>query len=292
MIGIIYKFTILVKYKMNGYKPFYVGQHVDKGDFESYWGSGSIWEDFVDKLRKKYPTCWEKFIKREVLYKHECSQKTLDKLEEYYIKKKKAHYSYRKGGCNVLWGSSFGRGKESPTKDPLVRKKMSKSLKKRFSDKTKHPMYGRKQSDKVKSKISNTKRLYFQTHSGVWLGKRLSEETKRKISESRKGKNCGSDNPNYGKDMSGKNNPNYGHKWTEEMKKRLSEKKKGVSYWTNERKEKFSERMSGSNHPMWGKKIPKENHPMYGKHHSEETKRKMREKALEHSRDKRLSELL
>ena len=81
MIGIIYKFTILVKYKMNGYKPFYVGQHVDKGDFESYWGSGSIWEDFVDKLRNKYPTCWEKFIKREVLYKHECSQKALDNLK-------------------------------------------------------------------------------------------------------------------------------------------------------------------------------------------------------------------
>lgn len=247
---------------MNGYKPFYVGQHVDKGDFESYWGSGSIWEDFVDKLRNKYPTCWRKLVKREVLYKHECSQKTLDKLEEYYIKKEKAHHSYKLGGCNVLWGSSFGRGNESPTKDPLVRKKMSKSLKKRFSDKTKHPMYGRKH---------------------------LSEETKRKISESRKGKNCGSDNPNYGKDMSGKNNPNYGHKWTEEMKKRLSEKKKGVSYWTNERKEKFSERMSGSNHPMWGKKIPKENHPMYGKHHSEETKRKMREKALNRSRDKRVS---
>ena len=27
MVGIIYKFTILVKYKFYGNKPFYVGQH-------------------------------------------------------------------------------------------------------------------------------------------------------------------------------------------------------------------------------------------------------------------------
>lgn len=27
MIGIIYKFTIIAKYKMDGHHPFYIGQH-------------------------------------------------------------------------------------------------------------------------------------------------------------------------------------------------------------------------------------------------------------------------
>lgn len=30
MIGIIYKFTIVAKYKMDGCKPFYIGQHFEK----------------------------------------------------------------------------------------------------------------------------------------------------------------------------------------------------------------------------------------------------------------------
>ena len=95
MIGIIYKFTILALYRMDGHKPFYVGQHVGVNDFNDYWGSGKIWNNFLDRLKKDYPKCWMKLIRREVLYIHECYQKALDKLEEYYIKKEKAHYSYR-----------------------------------------------------------------------------------------------------------------------------------------------------------------------------------------------------
>ena len=86
MIGIIYKFTILAKYKYNGCRPFYIGQHVGEEDFDSYWGSGSIWLDFLNRLKNDYPKYWTRLVRREVLYIHECSQKALDKLEEYYIK--------------------------------------------------------------------------------------------------------------------------------------------------------------------------------------------------------------
>lgn len=48
MIGIIYKFTIVAKYKMDGHKPFYVGQHGRADDFDDYDGSGSIWGDFFE----------------------------------------------------------------------------------------------------------------------------------------------------------------------------------------------------------------------------------------------------
>ena len=72
MIGIIYKFTILAKYKMYDHKPFYVGQHWEKrsvADFlkhniSNYSGSGSIWDDFINKLKKDYPNKWSRLIKK------------------------------------------------------------------------------------------------------------------------------------------------------------------------------------------------------------------------------------
>ena len=46
MIGIIYKFTILAKYKFDGHQPFYVGQHFGLDDFDTYPGSGSHLDRF------------------------------------------------------------------------------------------------------------------------------------------------------------------------------------------------------------------------------------------------------
>ena len=53
MYGIIYKFTIIAKYKFDGHKPFYVGQHWEKRSVEhfssssvcNYDGSGKIWNN-------------------------------------------------------------------------------------------------------------------------------------------------------------------------------------------------------------------------------------------------------
>jgi len=70
------------------------------------------------------------------------------------------------------------------------------------------------------------------------FGKHRSEETKKKISEARKGKNCGEENPFYGKCH------------TEETKKKIGDKMK--------------KRLEN-----------KEKHPLFGKHHTEESKEKM-----------------
>ena len=75
MIGIIYKFTILSNFKYFGHKPFYVGQcsrniskeHFLRNDCYVYDGSGKTWERFCKGLKRKFPTCWRKLIKREVL---------------------------------------------------------------------------------------------------------------------------------------------------------------------------------------------------------------------------------
>lgn len=75
--------------------------------------------------------------------------------------------------------------------------------------------------------------------AGSSLGKKHSEETKKKMSELKKGKYSGEKNPNYGKICSdenkkkkseikkGKNNPMYGRKHSEETRKKMSQLLKG-----------------------------------------------------------------
>lgn len=242
MIGIIYKFTILAKYKKDGYKPFYIGQHWCKSAYDflcrdyPYYGSGSIWNDFLDRLKKDYPDKWRYFIKREIL----CiitnnSQKTLNQLEEFWIKREKSHYSYKLGGTNVIWGSLIDF---CPTKDPEVRKKLSK-----------------------------TKKEWFRTHEASWkgkimpeeqkehlrymmLGRKLSEETRKKISKNHHDVS-GIKNPNYGNgnairgDKNPMKNPEIakrnaelrkGKKRTAEQRMRMSEGRKHIKYWWSTKK--------------------------------------------------------
>lgn len=234
MIGIIYKFTILAKYKYDGHKPFYVGQHVGEDDFDSYDGSGSIWNNFLGKLKKDYPKNWRKLVKREVLYVHECSQKTLDAMEAYYIKKCKSHYSYKQGGCNILWGTANKFGSGSPSKDPMVRKKISKSRSGKCCG-VEHFMYGKhwNEETKKKNRESNVGKQSGEKH---WhFGKHWSEEVKKKIGDANRGKT-----------------PWLGKYHTEETKKKLSEHFTGKK-WTNKSRLKMSNSVRGKNNPMFGK---------------------------------------
>ena len=110
-------------------------------------------------------------------------------------------------------------------------------------------------------------------------GFRHSEETRKKISETNKGKTPWNKGKTHSlesrKKMSeskkGENNPMYGKKHSEESRK------------------KISEALKGENHPMYGKTLPEktrkkmgeskkgENNPMYGKTHSEEARKKISE---------------
>ena len=268
MIGIIYKFTILAKYKKDGHKPFYIGQHVGVNDFNDYWGSGKIWSNFLDRLKKDYPKCWMKLIRREILYIHECSQKALDKLEEYYIKKEKAHYSYHLGGCNVLWGTANKFGSGSPMKDENVRKRMSEYMKQYYKT-HKHPTLGRKVNERHKKLLS-------ESH----VGKKLSLDTIEKIRNKNLGKKR---SPEFSEKMiyvwnkrkeSGWVSPLKGIKVSEEIRiKRAMGVKKFYSKnkssflgrkHTEEAKCKISQKMLGK---FKGRKM------------TEETKRKMSESA-------------
>lgn len=68
-----------------------------------------------------------------------------------------------------------------------------------------------------------------------------------------------------GKCLSGKNNPNYGKKWSNTQREHLSNYKKSVNHWV------------GSNNPKYnnGNSILGELNPFYGKTHTQHTKDKI-----------------
>jgi hypothetical protein len=269
MDGIIYKFTIIAKYKFNENKPFYIGQHWEnKGkehflssNVSNYPGSGKIWNDFMKRIKQDYPKNWRKLIRREVLFYSEiCSQKCLDKMEEYYIKHEKSHYSYKLGGTNIAWGGNSSR--------------LDESTKKKLSDIN----LGKKLSDETKKKMSESGK-----------NKKLSRETKIKIGLSK----IGDKNPMKNKEVSNKVSEknkrktpwNVGKKTSIETRKKLSESHKGKTPWnkgivmSEESRKNLSEKLTGrklsEKHRENIKKYVSLNHPFKGKHHSEETKIKL-----------------
>ena len=104
------------------------------------------------------------------------------------------------------------------------------------------------------------------------IGKKVSAETSKKMSESNKGEN----HPLFGKHHSaktrkkmgeskkGENNPFFGKHHSAETRKMMSEAHKG-KHPSEESRKKMSESKKG------------ENHPMFGKYHSAEARNKMSE---------------
>lgn len=223
----------MAKYEYCGQRPFYVGQHIGVDSIEKflrkdkcvYDGSGEIWKRFCKGLKKDYPSCWRKLIKREVLfYSESITQKGLDSLESYFIKKEKSHYSYKLGSCNVLWGTANNFGSGSPMKDPMVAAKVTEQLRgrrgaKRSKEGKRNMSIAAKRSwenaelrrkrvsETTKERMRNGGREHL---SRVKKGKKFSEEHKRKISLNHA-------------DFSGSKHPLFGSRfiWINNGKKRM-----------------------------------------------------------------------
>lgn len=184
---------------------------ISKPNFTScYWGSGSaIWKGVLDKLIKRFPRNWNKLVKREVLFcVKNANHIVLNKMERYYIKKEKSHYSYGLGGCNFLWGELHGDDWVNAMKLPEIRAKVSMknkiSLKGKLAGE-KHWNYGNHRPLEVRKKISETRikrkiKMPLKTKQAlsIYIHLPKSEEHKKKIGDAQRGEKS----VHYGKHLS------------------------------------------------------------------------------------------
>ena len=163
---------------------------------------------YIDRAIKKYGA--DRFD-LEIIEELPSDRDLLMEREAYWVK----YYNTYKDDFhfNLTPGGDF-----SPSKDPEISKKISKSLK------------HRKFSEEHKKNISKARK-----------GMKLSEEHKKNISEANSGKkHTPETKAKISKANSGENNPMYGKKHSEEIRKKISEAK------------------SGKNNPMYGKKLSEE----------------------------------
>ena len=91
-----------------------------------------------------------------------------------------------------------------------------------------NPRFGIETSDETRNKIREALVGKYKGENSPNYGKHLSEETKRKISEKAKERFKNPEkHPLYGVSKYGKENNNFGHRWSDEMKKRLGDSRRG-----------------------------------------------------------------
>ncbi|MBO7123271.1 MAG: hypothetical protein J6V90_08335 [Treponema sp.] len=122
----------------------------------------------------------------------------------------------------------------------------------------------------IKLYHSTDKKYGYNISDGGCFFKVIPIETRQKIS----------------KTLKGRPSKNLGRHHTEETKRKISEKKKGVSVpnnivWTKEMRERQSKKLKGHKMPMSAieklKKYSGKNAVWYGRHHTKETKEKLRQ---------------
>lgn len=189
-----------------------------------------------------------------------CSIEDLDERERFWIE----YYGSFESGYNLTSGgesnkiiSEESRKKNSEAvkalwQDPEIKEKWMAS--RNYKSGEENPNFGREHTKEACAKMSASR-----------VGKKASEETKQKMSAAHSGEN----NFCYGK--KGKDHPSYGHRLSDEEKKRRSEK------------------MKGANNPMFGRPVSEETRKKIGnahrgeknKHYGKPMDEKLKEKLID-----------
>lgn len=148
------------------------------------------------------------------------TEKELNEKEKYWINELKSSVIFE--NYNIGDGGEGGDNfTNNPNKDRIVenfKKRKHFSLtdehKKKLLEGRKRYLESEKSKESFK-KISNSLKEYFKTHEAPATGRPVSEQTREKIRQT------------LGDRCKGEKNPNFGHKWTQEMKDSLSMKQKG-----------------------------------------------------------------
>jgi group I intron endonuclease len=164
---LIYKITN----KLNN--KFYVGKHATLNENDDYMGSGEL----IGRAIKKYGK--EQFIK-EILFdlstKEEMNQKEIDIVDEEFVARPDTY--------NIKLGGEGGWNNEDQKKGP-------EAFKKRYSEDEEFRL----------AQIEKNRRCleYFRSNfSHPWIGRKHSDETKKKMSEAKLGRCDGKNNPAFG----------------------------------------------------------------------------------------------
>ena len=125
-----------------------------------------------------------------------------------------------------------------------------------------HPVYGLKHTEESKKKLSKSLKGKYTGEKAYWYGKERDEETKQKISEAKKGKTLSEEHKsNISKSLKGKyigeRNPNYGKKASEETREKLSRINK-LKWEDEEYRQMMIKKQSGENNYWYGKQLSEE----------------------------------
>lgn len=182
---LIYK----ISNKLNN--KFYVGKHKTEDKNDDYFGSGLLLERAVNKHGK------ETFVK-EILFEckteDEMNCREADIVDEDFIARDDT-YNIKLGGVGG-WDYVIKNRLNFTEAWRKTCEKNCAAARKQF----KHLL----ETDKNfclewKEKISNKKKIRDIVNGHYWHGKLHSDETKKKMSEAKKGKGTGNKNPAYGK---------------------------------------------------------------------------------------------
>jgi len=186
MYYLIYKITNKLNNKI------YIGAHKTKNKNDNYFGSGIILKRSVEKHGKEN---FNKEILFECSTENEMWEKEAGIVDEEFVARDDT-YNIKLGGCGGF--DYINENKLQNTEKTVpIRQKHAESMRNKFL-----AMYNEDENfrnewkEKVKSGIKFHQLLFGNNTFG---GKSHSDETKKKMSQAKKGKYDGNKNPAYGK---------------------------------------------------------------------------------------------
>ena len=126
----------------------------------------------------------------ELMRLHYNDHTGLEMKEQYLPERSIRAIESRAGILGISWKSDEAKQRARDHQASIVSEKMK----------------GRTFSEESKQKLSETKKEYFKTHDGWWLGKKRSDEQRKQISERMKGKWAGDKNPRHIHPLNGAKN--------------------------------------------------------------------------------------
>lgn len=208
----IYCITNLVNGKNYfGQRTFNVSGTAKSALADMYWGSGKL----IRRAQKKYGL---QNFKKEIIIEGMFTKEELDRFERCAIRIArflgKAEYNIANGGQGWNWPTEVAKKYAAMSNSLENRKSRSIKLKKYFANLSKEEKLRRA------AKISLTKRESDFDIGSIWRGRKHTEETKKKMSETAKKQ-----------DRSGLKNPSFGKVWWTNGKENVKSEVCPEGFW-------------------------------------------------------------